>query len=256
MKIYLPGDLIEIPWMNKAQVLPGPDQGSGDWYRMRMGVPTASAFHNIITPAKGELSKSWRKYAYALCVERLLNLPTESVEGQKWMDRGKDLEPKAVAQYEFTTDTDTLAVSFITTDDGLIGASPDRLIKGIAAAVEIKCPSNQVHFGYLVDGLEYDDKYKPQVQGQLYVCELEYDDFYSFHPRMPPKLINTGRDEPYIDKMKKALNDFNGELFAMIERGEAMGVFQAFEHMRTPLEKEEADALSGEFEQREMPWTP
>jgi hypothetical protein len=221
------------------------EQGSADWFRARLGIPTASAFDQIVTPVTGKLSKSADRYAYRLIAERLLNTPLDTMEGQTWMERGKELEPAAVSQYEFVEDVETVPVGFITTDDGLIGASPDRLIKGAPRGLEIKCPSPQVHLGYLLDG--HTDAYRPQVQGQLYVAELERVDFYSYHPRMPACLISTTRDEEYIAKLRDALAQFNERLFGMLERAKALGVFQAYEHAVTPTERERATELRAEL---------
>lgn len=222
------------------------EQGTGEWFRLRMGIPTASCFDQIVTPAKGQLSKSSVKYAYRLICERLLKAPTESVEGQMWMERGKEIEPQAVKQYEFVNDAETVPVGFITTDDGLIGCSPDRLVlSDRRIGLEIKCPSPHVHLGYLLDGQA--EAYRPQVQGQLYVAELERADFYSYHPRMPACTIRTARDESYIKLLGAALRGFNEQLFEMLERAKAMGVFQAHEDAATPLEKEQAAGLREAF---------
>lgn len=217
------------------------DQGSVEWYRARIGIPTASEFHQIVTPAKGLLSKSSRKYAYRLIAERLLNRPMESVEGQQWMERGKELEPKAAAQYQFVHDVELARVGFITTDDGMIGASPDRIVKGTAAGVEIKVPSPTVHIGYMLDGPG--DDYRPQVQGQNWVCEFDYVDFYSYSDVMPARVIRTGRDEPYIALLRDALEQFNIQLLVMLQKAREMGVFQAYEEAKTPVEVERAHQL-------------
>lgn len=221
-------------------------QGSAEWFKCRMGIPTASCFDQIITPKTGKLSASAPKYAYRLIAEQLLNAPTETIEGVAWMDRGKELEPQAVRQYEFVYEVQTTPVGFITTDDGLIGASPDRLVIGAAVGLEIKCPAPHTHIGYLLAG--HDDKYRPQVQGQILVCEFDHADFYSFHPRMPPCRLRTDRDEPYIALMKDALTQFNADLFDMLARARSLGVFQAFEAAATPEELEHAEALRDELD--------
>lgn len=217
------------------------DQGSGQWFQLRQGIPTASQFHLIITPTTGKLSAQSAAYAYRLAAERLLNAPSAAIEGQEWMDRGKELEPVAARHYEFVHEVETEPVAFVTTDDGAIGASPDRLVKGRPIGLEIKCPSPPVHLRYLLDGC--DDKYRPQVQGQIYVAELERADFLSYHPRMPARLISTPRDEPFIALLKAALDEFNAHLAALVERARALGVFQAYEAAQTPTELEHADAL-------------
>jgi hypothetical protein len=202
------------------------DQGSPEWLTARLGIPTSSEFHRIITAVKGDLSKSARKYAHELVAETLLGEPLQSTIGNlDWIVRGKLLEPQAVQQYEFSNDVETRAVGFVTTDDGRIGCSPDRLIIGQRAGLEIKCTAPQNHLGFLIDGPG--DDYKQQVQGQLGIAELEYVDLYGFHPSLPPVTIRTYRDEPYITKMRAALTEFLDMRDEMLAKARASGFFQA-----------------------------
>lgn len=211
------------------------EQGSEAWLHLRLGIPTASNFAKIVTPKKCELSKGAVDYALRLVAERLLNATSESSIENPWMQRGKDLEPMAVQQYEFTHDAQTVPVGFITTDDGAIGCSPDRLVLGDArVALEVKCPSPHVHLGYLLNGT--DDDYKPQVQGQIYVAELDHAELYSFHERMPPALIRNTRDAEYVAKLAAALARFNENLLAMLARAQALGVYQPMPRAVTPAE--------------------
>lgn len=211
------------------------EQGTEQWLALRAGVPTASNFDKIVTPKKCELSKGALDYALRLCAEKLLNAPAGQAFEGAWMERGKEMEPFAVRQYEWQRDVETFAVGFITTDDGLIGCSPDRLVLAEErAAVEIKCPSPHVHLGYLLNGTE--DNYKPQVQGQILVAELEWAHLYSFHPQMPPALIETPPDPEYLVKLKDALDRFVENLQAMFERAQAMGAYQPMPRMATEAE--------------------
>jgi YqaJ-like viral recombinase domain len=220
-------------------------QGSPEWFRVRLGIPTASCADQIVTPVKCELSKSSVRYAYKLLAERLLNTPMESIEGQEWMERGKELEPAAVKQYEWLNEVETAPAGFFTTDDRLVGASPDRLIKGKRAGLEIKCPAPWTHLAYLLDGRNIE--YRPQVQCQMLVCEFEYVDFYSYNERMPACTITTPRDEPYIRLLQGALTEFNARLFAMLDRARSLGVFQAFEETGTPIDTEIGEELTKSF---------
>jgi YqaJ-like viral recombinase domain len=209
------------------------EQGSAAWLRLRLGVPTASEFHRILTPARGELSKQARGYAHQLVAETLLGAPLESsVDTVAWVARGKLLEPEAVRHYEITTDVETRPIGFITTDDGRIGCSPDRLLVGSRGALEVKCPSPATHVGYLVDGLG--DAYRCQVQGQLAVAELDHADFLSYHPGLPPVLLRTGRDEPFIFRLRSALSEFLDLRDAMLATARATGFF-ALPRADTPI---------------------
>ena len=212
------------------------EQGTPEWLALRLGIPTASEFHKILTPKKGQLSSQTRGYAFRLVTERLLNRSLDSIEGLQWVERGKELEPEAVRMYEFENEVQTEPVGFITTDDGLIGASPDRLIIGQPAGLEIKCPAPQTHIEYMVDGFGAD--YRVQVQGQMLVGGFEWVDRYSFHPEMPPVKQRTERDEPFISLLEEALAEFNAMVAKMLEEVKERGFFRERARILTPAEAE------------------
>src|SRR5258708_28979237 len=76
------------------------EQGSVERFRARLGIPTASQFGKIVTRKTGQLSKSSTVYAYKLISEKLLYAPTETVDWQMSMARGKQMVPVAVKQHE------------------------------------------------------------------------------------------------------------------------------------------------------------
>lgn len=200
------------------------EQGSPEWYAIRLGKPTASEFHRIITAVKGDLSKSARKYAHALIAETLLGRPLEKPPGAPWaMERGKQLEPLAIQQYAFSNDVEVRRLGFATTDDGRIGASPDGLIVGSRGGLEVKCTLDENHMRIWIDGPG--DDYKQQVQASLAVCELEWWDLYAYHPELPPRTIRTYRDEPYIAKMNAAAIEFLAIRDEMLSKAMASGFF-------------------------------
>jgi hypothetical protein len=198
------------------------EQGSPEWLRLRLGIPTASEFERIVTPT-GKLSAQARPYAFRLVTERVLQRTTDSLDHLQWVERGKELEPQAVRMYEFRQEVKTRAVGFCTTDDGRLGASPDRLLVGEPGGLEIKCPAPHTHIGYMLDG--FGAAYLPQVMGQMLVCELEWVDRFSFHPEMPPVLIRTHRDEAFIARLAAALDEFCDMADAMEAEVRASGHF-------------------------------
>lgn len=200
-------------------------QGSDEWIAARLGIPTASEFHRIITAVKGDLSKSARKYAAGLVAETLLGKPLEKPPGSLWvMERGKLLEPLAIQQYGFVTDVEVRKVGLVTTDDGRVGGSPDGLIVGTRGGLEVKCTLDENHMSIFADGPG--DDYKQQVQGNLAICELEWWDLYAYHPELPPVTIRTYRDEPYIRKMGAALAEFLAIRDEMLAKARASGFFE------------------------------
>jgi len=210
------------------------EQGSAAWLRARLGIPTASQFHRIVTPAKWQLSKQARGYAFRLAAELLLNQVTESIEGIEWMERGQELEPAALRMYEFEQEVATAGVGFLTTDDGRIGATPDRLIVGKPAALELKCPAPWTHLQYMIDGFGAD--YLPQAQGQIFVGEFDFVVRYSYHPSMPPVLAHTFRDDEQQKMLRQALADFLDMRDEILERARRHGLFAERRRLATAVD--------------------
>lgn len=204
-------------------------QGSGEWEQARIGIPTASEFDRVVTPL-GKLSKSktTKSFMHALIAEKLLNRPLKSLEGLEWAERGKELEAEAARFYVGITGTEVLHGGFFTTDDGEAGASPDRRI-GNDGLLEIKCPAPNTQIGYMDDG--FDREYFPQLQGQLFVTERRWVDWFAYSPEMPPVLIRVYRDEDYITLLREALQVFVTEKQAMEERIRAKGFFATREKL-------------------------
>lgn len=235
------------------------DQGSTDWYRLRSGVPTASCFDQIITPKKQELASARWRYACRLIAERLMNWQADSLDKITHIQAGRENEPLAVRQFEFVTEIETRPVGFVTTNDKRFGASPDRIIGNVAAGgvdgiVEIKAPTIPVQMQYLLLG--HDEAYRCQVNGQLWVAEADKAIFYSFSPRMPAYMIETGRDEPFIAKLAAALEQFSDELEALTEKAKRLGVFQKFDEIVDPATAAySTEALASQIEgDASMPW--
>ena len=185
------------------------EQGSDEWFSARLGIPTASRFKDIITPAKGDKSSSYKSYMYELIAERLTK-DRENFFKSEWMDRGNELEPLARASYEFMHEVEVQQVGMIFNDEMTIGISPDGLV-GDTGGLEIKCPKPSTLVKYMLDGgipLEY----KPQVMGSLMISGREWWDFLAFHPSMELYEFRVYRDEEYIKKMETHLNDFVDEL--------------------------------------------
>jgi YqaJ-like viral recombinase domain len=197
-------------------------QGSPEWCQLRAGIPTTSAFDEVITRG-GEASKSCTKYLHNLLAERVLGRPVTQYVSLA-MSRGSQAEAEAVASYELQRGLSTEAVGFITNDAGTIGCSPDRLV-GDEGLLEIKSPSEAVHIGYLLMGNQ-SDEYKQQIQGQLWITDRKWVDIMSYHPDMDSALVRVARDEDYIAKVAKAVATFVEHLEAKTERLRELGIMR------------------------------
>jgi putative phage-type endonuclease len=189
-------------------------QGSEAWFAARAGHCTASRFHDVMaTVQKGEAAGR-RNYRWQLVTERLTGIPCESYQNAAML-WGIENEPRAREAYEIETGDDVQLVEFIKHPDlPFVGASPDGLIQQ-RRGLEIKCPhSSVIHVQTLSGGMPAE--HVPQVQGGMWVCDLEEWVFVSFDPRMPEKLrLYTEivkRDDAYIDRLAKSVVQFNAEV--------------------------------------------
>jgi len=186
------------------------DQRSPAWFALRLGLPTASNFHRIITPKKLKISEQRGSYRNLLLAEFITGVPMESFVS-KSMERGTENEDKARSAYEMLTDTETTRGGFFTAYDGMAGCSPDALI-GSAGDLEIKCVEIQTQVGYAIDGVE--DDHKIQMQGRLLIEEREYVDLFSYNEMLCLPILRVNRHEETIKAIDAALRQFIDELLA------------------------------------------
>jgi hypothetical protein len=215
-------------------------QGSPAWRALRCGVPTASNFDKIITPKNRKRSSSLDQYARELAAEKLLGQPIDTITTRA-MQNGNEREFSAVAAYEIRMGADANLVGFMTTDDGRVGASPDRIVPSLKRLLECKCPQPHTHIGYLL-GSGPDEKYFCQLQGQLYVSGFDQVDIISFYPGLPDAIVEVKRDEGFIEALIPLLGELNGLVDAHMETLKKMGYEPQVEEPKAEDRMELSDA--------------
>ena len=198
-------------------------QNSPAWQMLRAGRPTASCFHKILTKKELKLSEQRFDYMNLLLAEYVLGCPIEGPQ-TKFMQEGHDREDQTVAMYELYTGNEAQPCGFYTTDDGRVGASPDRRLVGINRGLEVKSPQLPGHIGYM-RGAGIDDEYRLQLYGQIWVCEFEGVDITSWNEYVPASavvIIKVNREDKVtikgnkeiviVDAIGEALDQFCDEL--------------------------------------------
>lgn len=185
-------------------------QGTPEWISARIGVATASCFGKLITPAKGDYSAQASDYEDMIVAEILTGESQEEFAGTFYTERGKELEPEAVAYYELELGLDVTHGGFVTNDTGTYGASPDGFA-GTEGLIEIKCLGGKAHVGVVLDPSNA-VKHRPQIQGQLLVTGRKWVDNLFYHPKLPRRIIRVERDEEYIAKLETALDTFTANV--------------------------------------------
>jgi len=185
-------------------------QGTPEWQIARLGIPTASQFHQIITPKTRKPSASAAGYLYELLAEYFLGEPLDGASSG-FMERGREMEEEAALWYELRQDVELTPVGLCLRDDKKVAASPDRLV-GEDGLLEIKCLSAKLHVAALLgDPLE---EYAIQMQGQLLVTERKWVDRLFYNPALPSMVTHQERDEGLIGVLGEEVDGFVARLDA------------------------------------------
>lgn len=190
------------------------EQGSEEWKRARLGVPTASKFATIMAKGRdGGASKTRREYMLKLVGEILTGEQMDSYSNVH-TERGKEFEPDARNLYAFMRDCEPQIVGFIR--NGQKGCSPDSLV-GKDGGLEIKTALPHIQVERLLANA-CPAEHRAQVQGNIWIAEREWWDFVSYWPSLPPLIVREYRDDEYIARLATAVDQFNDELAEMAER--------------------------------------
>lgn len=185
------------------------DQSSAQWVTARCGIPTASRFDKIITPAKLQPTKGATSagYMHELLGEWIFGQPLDE-ESSAFMDRGLELEDAARKAYEFQKGVTVQEVGLCLTDNGEVGCSPDGLI-GDDGGLEIKTPGLKNHIRYMLDPSALVADYKLQVHASLCICDgRDWWDIMSHNPSLPDVIVRVPYDNEIAIKLYAAMVDF------------------------------------------------
>lgn len=188
-------------------------QGTPEWHEARAGVITGSMFATARERLKksGEPTASARDYAFRLAVERISGQPLDDGFETWAMKRGRELEPEARAAHEAHARVVVEPCGFVTTDDGLFGASADGLILDDGGA-EYKCLVSPERLRETLITNDISD-YMDQVQGGMWITGRRWWDFCIYCPALAPigralSRWRVLRDDNYIDAMVDDLMAF------------------------------------------------
>lgn len=187
------------------------NQQQEDWFRVRMGRPTASQFSRIVTTT-GKASSQWEDYAIALAAESIESARPPGMnewQGNRHTDRGNEFEPIAREEFARRTGLEVREVGFVTDDGGVAGCSPDGLVYAggkLIGGLEIKCPDREKAARILVKGV-LPDEYKVQIHGSMAVTGLDRWWFCSFHEDLPPLILCVERSD-FTLRVRTLLDDF------------------------------------------------
>lgn len=160
-------------------------QRSPEWHAARLGRITGSCASDAFTQTKSGWGAGRRNLRTRLVLERLTGQSQENGFVSTAMARGIELEDEARAAYEAETGILLEEVGFVQHTELMAGCSPDGLWQQVGG-VEVKCPGAAVHLEYLRGKIPND--YRVQMLHTLWIAELEWLDFVSYHPDFPEAL--------------------------------------------------------------------
>ena len=163
------------------------EQGSDEWLEARLGLPTASEMHCILS--NGRLLPPFGEGALTLldrlAAERFTGLSASGFTGNSHTERGHVVEPIAVQAYVDSGHASAMDVieAGIMLAKG-VGASPDRLI-GADGGLEIKSKAAKGMVTLLRNG-KVDKSHITQMQINMWVSGRKWWDYFVYCDGLPP----------------------------------------------------------------------
>ena len=188
-------------------------QGSEDWFKARLGVITASRLGDVMRKTKWGESTYKAKLRLELAIERITGKSASNVVMNQAMRDGVEREPDARALFEAVTGKEVAEVgSFDHPTIVNTSASPDGLIRGENACLELKCPTHATHAKNLMSDT-MPKNYVYQVQWQIACTESDFAYFASYHPDYPKDLrlkwVKVERDDSVIKSLEEEVRSFD-----------------------------------------------
>ena len=195
-------------------------QGSSAWFKARLGKISGSRLGDVMRKTKWGESTYKERLRIELAIERITGKSASSITPNKAMLDGIEREPDARALFEAITGKEVKEVgSFDHPTIVNTSSSPDGLIRGENAVLEIKCPMASTHAKNLMSDT-MPKNYVYQVQWEIACTESDYAYFASYHPDFPKELrlkwVRVERDDSVIESLSKEIRDFDASIEDMI----------------------------------------
>lgn len=190
------------------------DQLSPEWFRIKLGIVSASSFSKVLAKGQGKTRKT---YMLKLAADIITKENREAYQNTH-MERGNLQESQARSEYETVTGNEVNQVGFVKT--GRVGCSPDGLV-GPEGGIEIKSVIPEVQIETIMAD-KVPTTHKAQIQGCLMICDCQWWDFVSYSPLIKNKnFIFIKRVYPnleYIENLQTELLSFIRDLDEMVKK--------------------------------------
>lgn len=205
------------------EVFPDIQQGSEDWLKIRLGLPTTSNFAMVVRDGDASTRK---EYMRKLAGEIMTGRPAEGKITTAAMERGNQMEPQARDHYSRKNFVTIERVGFIRRklpSGRYVGCSPDGLI-GKRKALEIKTMAPHLMIERLESGAGMPPIHRWQIYGTMWIADLDEVDLMLFYSGMPvAPQFTIKRDEKIIKEISDAAEVFDWELDKLVKKIRGMG---------------------------------
>jgi len=92
-----------------------------------------------------------------------------------------------------------------------------RSAGGDEGLLEIKAPLPQTQVEYWISG-EVNERFRPQLQGQLYVSQRSWVDIVCWHDVLPKIVMRVEPDEKFVKALYRELRTFNFFIERVMEK--------------------------------------
>ena len=190
------------------------DQGSDEWFKLKLGVISASNIEYILAK-KGGVGRT--TYVCKLIAQiGTQEMPEVSAKAMEW---GKEHEQEARSAYAFVTGNEVNEVAFIFKDEFMrAGASPDGLIYSVKRGLELKVPFTSAVHAQFICCEKIKKEYILQCQFGMWCTGFDTWDFCSFDPRFLSQMLKVKT----IERDEKTMNIFDEKVPEFIEEMDEM----------------------------------
>lgn len=193
-------------------------QGSDEWFKLRLGILTASEVSRIITPTfKIAQNDKMRTHVYELAAQRISQYIEPTYIGDAML-RGHADEVEARMIYSREIEP-VREMGFVTNNKWgfTLGYSPDGLV-GDHGGIEVKSRAQKYQVQTIAihmhdeGGLTIPAEYIAQVQTGMLVAELDWIDFISYSGGLPMVVLRVHPDERVQSAILEAAAAFEAQI--------------------------------------------
>jgi putative phage-type endonuclease len=187
------------------------NQGSPEWFEIRVGKVTASHAQAI-----GNNGKGLDTYLLEVVSEMFSSAQKDQYSNEH-TERGNELEPLARSMYELQKNVEVEEIGFAEYND-FVGCSPDGLV-GDDGMIEIKCPDDKTYFNLLMNE-NIDSSYIWQCQMNLLILEKKWCDLIFYNPNFEKsmKIFRLEPDKEMFSRLKEGFAKAEKEIIRMISK--------------------------------------